>query len=90
MSHLDTFDPKPGAETQGPIESIKTNASGIAVSEYFPEMAKQMDKVAVISSMNSTQGAHAQGRYFMHTSYFMRRTMSILTLVRTARYCSRA
>lgn len=75
MSHLDTFDPKPGADTQGPVESIESNAPGILVSEYFPLMAKQMDKVAVINSMNSTQGAHAQGRYFMHTSYFMRGTI---------------
>lgn len=75
MSHLDTFDTKPGAETQGPLESLPSNASGISVSEYFPDMAKQMDKVAVINSMNSTQGAHAQGRYFMHTSYFMRGTI---------------
>ena len=75
MSHLDTFDTKPGAATQGPVESLKTNVAGIRVSEYFPELAKQMDKVAVINSMNSTQGAHAQGRYFMHTSYFMRGTI---------------
>ena len=75
MSHLDTFDTKPGADTQGPVDSIKTNVSGMRVSEYFPKMAEQMDKVAVINSMNSTQGAHAQGRYFMHTSYFMRGTI---------------
>ena len=75
MSHLDTFDPKPGAETQGPVETLQTSAPGVPVSEYFPMMAKQMDKVAVVNSMNSTQGAHAQGRYFMHTSYFMRGTI---------------
>lgn len=75
MSHLDTFDPKPGAETQGPVEAINTNVSDIRISEYFPEMANHMDKVAIINSLNSTQGAHAQGRYFMHTSYFMRGTI---------------
>lgn len=75
MSHLDTFDVKPGKETQGPVEALRTNVSGVQVSQYFPEMAKQMDKVAVINSLNSTQGAHAQGRYFMHTSYFLRGTI---------------
>jgi len=75
MSHLDTFDTKPGAETQGPVESIKTSADGVMVSEFFPSMAKQMHNVAVVNSMNSTQGAHAQGRYFMHTSYFQRGTI---------------
>lgn len=75
MSHLDTFDTKPGAETQGPVESIKTSADGVQISEYFPKLADQMHNVAVINSMNSTQGAHAQGRYFMHTSYFLRGTI---------------
>lgn len=75
MSHLDTFDTKPGAETQGPVESIKTSADGVQISEYFPNMASQMDKVAIVNSMNSTQGAHAQGRYYMHTSYFQRGTV---------------
>ena len=75
MSHIDTFDTKPGAENQGPIESINTNADGVQVSQYFPEMARHMDKVAVINSLHSTQGAHAQGRYFMHTSYPMRGTI---------------
>ena len=75
MSHLDTFDTKPGAETQGPVESIKTSADGVLISEYFPRLADQMKHVAVINSMNSTQGAHAQGRYFMHTSYVLRGTV---------------
>ena len=75
MSHLDTFDPKPGAETQGPVESLDTTADEVQVSEYFPQMAKQMHNVAVINSLNSTQGAHEQGRYFMHTSYSLRGTV---------------
>ena len=76
MSHLDTFDTKPGAETQGPLESIKTSVPGLLISEYFPKVAKQMHHAAVINSLNSTQGAHQQGRYLMHTSYFMRGTIT--------------
>ncbi len=75
MSHLDTFDTKPGAETQGPVESLDTTADDVQVSEYFPMMAKQMHNVAVVSSLNSTQGAHEQGRYFMHTGYTLRGTV---------------
>ena len=75
MSHLDTFDTKPGAETQGPVESIKTSADGVQISEHFPNLAQQMHNVAVVNSMNSTQGAHAQANYFMHTSYFLRGTI---------------
>lgn len=75
MSHLDTFDTKPGAETQGPVESIRTSADGIMISQFLPNMARHMDKVSVVNSMNSTQGAHEQGRYYMHTSYAMRGTV---------------
>ncbi len=69
MSHLDTFDPHPGTEEAGPIKAISTNVDGIQISEFFPNMAGQMDKMAIIRSMYSTQGAHAQGNYFMHTGY---------------------
>jgi len=75
MSHIDTFDPKPGAETQGPVEALDTSADDIQVSEFFPKMAKQMHNVSVINSLNSTQGAHQQGRYYMHTSYALRGTI---------------
>ena len=75
MSHLDTFDTKPGAETQGPVESLDTTADDVQVSEYLPLMAKQMHHVAVVSSLSSTQGAHQQGRYFMHTGYSLRGTI---------------
>ena len=69
MSQMDTFDPKPGTENQGPVEAIKTAADGVLVSQHFPNLARHMDKVAVISSMHTTQGAHAQGQYYMHTTY---------------------
>ncbi|MEM7164672.1 MAG: DUF1501 domain-containing protein [Planctomycetota bacterium] len=75
MSQIDTFDPKPGADTQGPTGAIGTNVDGIQLSEHFPLLAKQMDKVALINSMTSNQGAHAQGRYLLHTSYELRGTI---------------
>lgn len=75
MSHIDTFDPKPDWKDQGPIESIKTNVPGIHISEYLPGLAQRMDKLALIRSMTSTQGAHEPGNYFMHTSYAKRGTI---------------
>jgi len=75
MSHIDSFDPKPGTDVQGPVANLQTNVPGIAVTEFFPRIAKQIDKLAVINSVSSTQGAHPQGRYFMHTSYFLRGTI---------------
>ena len=39
MSHIDTFDPKPGRPTQGDLDPIKTSVEGIEISEIFPELA---------------------------------------------------
>lgn len=75
MSQMDTFDPKPGSDNQGPVTALRTNADDLLVSQYFPEMSRHMDKVAVCSSINSNQGAHAQGQYYMHTAYAPRGTV---------------
>jgi hypothetical protein len=75
MSHIDTFDPKPGWKDQGPVQTIATNVSGIQFSGYLPNLAKRADKLAIIRSMYSNQGAHAPGEYFMHTSYEQRGTI---------------
>lgn len=75
MSQIDTFDPKPNWEDQGPVKPIETNVSGIRFSEYLPGLARHADKMAIIRSMYSNQGAHEQGNYFMHTSYTQRGTI---------------
>jgi hypothetical protein len=76
MSHVDTFDPKPKKKTiMGKTETIATKADGIQVGHYLPKTADIMNKVCVVNSMNSTQGAHEQGSYTMHTSYDMRGTI---------------
>ena len=33
QSHLDTWDPKEGVETAGPVKPIKTSADGVRISE---------------------------------------------------------
>jgi hypothetical protein len=76
MSHLDTLDPKPESPEQaGPLKSIKTNVTGVHLSEYLPKLAQCMDKIAVIRSMTSTAGAHEQAQYLMKTGYSMRGTI---------------
>jgi Protein of unknown function (DUF1501) len=75
MTHLDTFDPKTG-ETAGPVKTISTNVDGIQLSEYLPALAKKMDKATLVRSLSTTQGAHEQGNYYMHTSYKMRGTIT--------------
>src|SRR5262249_46836465 len=74
MSHLDTLDPKEG-ETAGPVKSIRTSAKDMRIAEYLPLTARQMHHAAIVRSLTSTQGAHEQGNYKMHTSYDMRGTI---------------
>lgn len=69
MTHLDTWDPKPGRPTQGEFEPIDTSASGVQISEIFPELSKQMHHAALIRSIAGTQGAHGQATYNLQTSY---------------------
>ncbi len=75
MSHVDTLDPKPGKTTQGPVEAIATRADGVLLGQYFPKLAQQMDKVCIVSSMTSKQGAHPQAQYLMRTGYELRGTI---------------
>jgi hypothetical protein len=75
MSHLDTFDPKPGTETGGPTQAIKTRADGVQISQYLPRIAEQMPHIAIVRGLSSTQGAHEPGEYFMRTSFTARGTI---------------
>ncbi len=75
MTHLDTFDTKPGHENQGQTKTINTNVDGLTISEYLPALAKHGDKLTIVNSLTSTAGAHDQGNYLMHTSYDQRATI---------------
>lgn len=74
MTHLDTLDVKPGAETQGPTKAIGTTGD-MQISEYLPQLAKQGHHLGIVNSLMSKTGAHQQGNYLMHTSYEMRGTI---------------
>lgn len=69
MSHIDTFDPKPGRDVQGDFEPIKTAVNGISISEIFPLLAKQMKHVALIRSIAGQNGDHGRATYQLQTSY---------------------
>lgn len=69
MSHIDTFDPKPGAESQGQTGAINTSVPGIQLGEFLPTLARQMNRLAIIRSMNTQTADHEQGEYLMRTSY---------------------
>ena len=69
MSHLDTWDPKPGRPTQGEFDPIKTSAAGVEISEIFPQLAKQMHHCAIVRSIAGTQGDHGRASYQLQTGY---------------------
>ncbi len=69
MSHIDTFDPKPGTESAGETTAIQTSIPGISIGNHLPLIAKQMDRLAVIRSMTTETAAHEQAVYLMRTSF---------------------
>ena len=69
-SQLDTWDMKPDAPAsiRGPFKPIKTNVSGIEISEIFPRMATHADKFALLRSAYHTAAAvHDTGCQMMQT-----------------------
>ncbi|MEM9364660.1 MAG: DUF1501 domain-containing protein [Planctomycetota bacterium] len=68
-SHMDTFDLKPEAsdEYRGKFRPIKTNVSGIEISEHLPRLAQCADKFAILRGVSHTLAAHALGREYVNT-----------------------
>lgn len=69
MTHLDTFDLKPGIAGQGETKGISTSIPGMQFGETLPELAKLANHLAVIRTMTTQTGDHEQGRYLLRTSY---------------------
>ncbi len=75
MTHLDTFDPKTNKSVMGSTEVLDTNVDNMKFGMHLKELSKVADKIAVINSMMSTNGAHEQGEYIMRTGYEKRATI---------------
>lgn len=69
MSHVDTFDPKPGKDVMGDTKVIKTALPGVQFGEFLPKLAEQARDLAVIRSMNTSTADHDQASYLLQTSY---------------------
>lgn len=69
MSHIDSWDPKPGRPTAGEFRPIKTSASGVEISEIFPQVGEQMHNCALVRSIAGTNGDHGRATYELQTSY---------------------
>jgi hypothetical protein len=66
-SHMDLWDLKPGESTGGEFKPIKTSASGVEISEVLPTVAKQMQHLAIVRSLNSGEADHRRGTVKMNT-----------------------
>jgi hypothetical protein len=70
-SHIDMYDLKPDApaEIRGEFRPIKTNVSGIDISEHLPLQARIMDKLALVRSAFHTNAGHGMGSQWMLTGW---------------------
>lgn len=64
-SHIDTFDPKPNSN----FRPISTNVAGVQFSELLPQLAKRMDKMAVVRSMHTRGNDHPQATHYVITGH---------------------
>ena len=69
MSHLDTWDPKPGRPTQGEFSPIKTSVPGMHVTEIMPTLARQAHNFALVRSIAGQNGDHGRATYHLQTGY---------------------
>ena len=68
-SQMETFDPKPGTTNGGPTKAIPTAVPGVHIASSLPQIAKRMDRIALIRGMSTKEGNHERARYLMHTGY---------------------
>lgn len=69
LSQYDSFNVGVDKDVLGKSTIIDSNADGVRVSNYFPTLANHMDKLLVLNSMKTNQGAHPAGIYKMLTGY---------------------
>jgi hypothetical protein len=79
-SQMDTFDLKPGHVNGGPFREIATAVPGIRISEHLPQVARHMDRLALVRSMNSKEGDHRLGAAYVHAGYPQRGPIQYPTL----------
>ncbi|MGC4002539.1 MAG: DUF1501 domain-containing protein [Pirellulales bacterium] len=69
MTHIDTFDPKPGTPEQGETKAIATKTAGIQLGDNLPKLAQLTDAMAIVRSIFTTTADHQQATYLLQTNY---------------------
>lgn len=68
-SQFESFDPKPGTDSQGSTRDIATSVPGLRIAEHWTYLAPLMKDVALLRSLTSKEGNHGRATYLLHTSY---------------------
>ena len=70
-SHIDTWDPKPDAESgvKGEFKSIESSLAGVHLSEIMPRMAGVLDKTVLIRSLTSPEADHDRASHHILTGW---------------------
>jgi hypothetical protein len=66
-STIDLFDLKPGHDNGGPYRPIDTTAPGVRIGEHLPNLAYQMEHLAIVRSMSTKEGDHGRATYQLRT-----------------------
>ncbi|HYZ86306.1 MAG TPA: DUF1501 domain-containing protein [Bryobacteraceae bacterium] len=64
ISHIDTFDFKEGEGTPKDLDVRPIRNDLYLSHKLFPDMSKQMDKVAILRTMKSHEVVHFRGQYY--------------------------
>jgi hypothetical protein len=64
LSHIDSFDFKQGAGTPKDIDVRKVRNDLYLSNRLFPELSKEMDKIAIVRSLKSHEVVHFRGQYY--------------------------
>jgi len=79
-SQIDTFDPKPGAPTNGPYRTLETDVKGWRMGEHLPGLARRAQHLSLIRTLTSKEGSHARARELLHCGYTPNPAVSFPTL----------
>ena len=64
LSHVDSFDFKEDAGTQKDFDVRPIRNDLYLSHRLFPELSKEMDKIAIVRSMKSHEVVHFRGQYY--------------------------
>lgn len=67
LSQLESWDPKPGTDTAGPLLPISTSVPGIQIAEWLPYTSKQVHHLTILRSLSTGENDHGPGHYLMQT-----------------------